>query len=166
MYNRGMARSKAITIAHRRLVIEMFARGYTVRTIRKRLTAEMGREPSEQELLRLSVAYADDIDKARGEVAELALSRGLAVKAERVLRLGELAEEWEEGAKTDPKAAGVYLKTLDQINKEIEPLHIHINLPKDDPWVQLMESLRESARERPQLSPGTSDTAPVKRKSM
>lgn len=171
LYNSGMVdqnkqlKPGTMTNAIRRKVIEMFARGYTVRAIKLAITDMMGREPSDNVLMRIAVAYSSDIEQAREDIAEMALTRGLAAKEERVSRLNMLAESWETKAATEPKAAAVYLRTLKQIQEEIEPLNIRIRLPVGDPWGELLQQLKESAQSRQKITTQLlSDTDPIEHK--
>lgn len=136
----------------RRVVIEMFARGYTVRTIAKRLEDPelLGRVPSADELIRLTMDYATDIEQARADISKLVLERGLALKEERLLRLTELAEAYEKPAVGgNVKSAGVYLRTLKQIQEEVEPLGMLLIHPELDPWGRMLLSLREASQSKP-----------------
>lgn len=137
---------RQLNLQQRRAIIEMFARGYTVRHVKQYLMLELQCEPSDDLLMRIAVEYSDDIEAAREQLAEMVFARGLATKPERLTRLTELAESWEARAQAEPKAASVYLKTLDQIRAEVEPLGWLLSSPKSDPWGQLLGELRDSAR--------------------
>ena len=164
MYNDDiMSKTLALNSDIRLAIIEWFARGFTVRRIRAKLIKTYDYESSEKELMRLSIAYADDVEQARREISEMVLERGLASKSERVLRLSELAESWEDRAHTEVKAAGVYQRTLKQIHDEVEPLGLTIVVPSSDPWGQLMLELKEA---RSQSTPiPTPDKDPDQKKS-
>lgn len=124
----------------------LFARGYTVRTVKARMQTEFGIEMTNEALLRGGVQYAEDIEKVRKELAENAVQVGLARKEERIRRLGELAEAYEEPAiKGGTKAAGVYLKTLSQIQSETEPLGLKVAMDEEDPWMLLLKKLKPSS---------------------
>ena len=158
MYNVDiMSKTLALNSDIRLAVIEWFARGFTVRRIRAKLLVEYEYESSEQELMRLSIAYADDVEQARREISEMVLERGLASKTERVLRLSELAESWEDRAHSEAKAAGVYMRALKQVHEEIEPLGLTVLIPTSDPWGKLISDLREARS--PQL---TATPEPIK----
>jgi hypothetical protein len=137
-------------------LIVFFARGYSIRYIRAWLTrraAELGRPslvPSEQQLLRLAVDYAPNIEEVREELAQDTLTRGLARKEERVRRLSEMAESIEGQAQSGAnlKASEMYRRALRDIKDEMEPIAIPIILP-DDKWAQLLSGLREK-RELPE----------------
>lgn len=135
--------------------------------------------PREDELMRLALNYSDDIDQAREDLAALALTRGLAVKEERLLRYTELAESWEDaavdgvpiivkvddplnpgtsipieiGRQLDPKAAKVYQDTLKAIKEEVEPLGLALIVPPSDPWGQLLTKLSQQAEASNQGQP-------------
>jgi len=127
-------------------LMELFARGYTARTIGKLMLKDFQVMISDQILLQGAVLYADDIEEYRKELGKVAINTGLARKEERVRRLGELAESWEESAQSSTKAAGVYLKTLGQIQEETEPLGLVVPVDKDDPWKQLLQQIASSQR--------------------
>lgn len=131
-------------MSHRAEIIKWFAQGYTVRTIALKVAMLTGISATDQDLLRLGVCYAEDIEKVRREIAEIALVRGLARKEERVARLNELAERWEDKAKEDGKAARTYMATLKQIQSEMEPLGIRVHLDEEDPWAKLLKELSTS----------------------
>jgi hypothetical protein len=133
-------------------VIELFARGYTVRTIRRKIQEKMQMDPTEKDLLRLAILYAEDIEKYKKELAEMVFTSGLGIASERLSRLSELAESWEDKATKDPKAAQVYLKTLETIQREVAPLNLVVQIPSTDPWFQILSKLRGQSR---QLSPPT-----------
>lgn len=123
-------------------LVELFARGYTARYIRERLLEDAGIELSDAEVLQGAVLYAEDVTRYRKEINTATMQVGLARKEERVRRLGELAESYEEPAKSNPKAASVYLKTIHQIAEEVEPLKLHVEIDVEDPWFKLLTSLR------------------------
>jgi hypothetical protein len=123
--------------------------------------------------------YAEDIDRAREEIRQMVLTRGVIDKHERLLRLAELAETLEPAAlgegtqavrdpKTgeqyfiqntpDLKAANAYIHVLKQIQAEVEPLNIQVLLPQEDPWGNLLQRLQESASNR--QIPRTADSTP------
>jgi len=146
---RLQTRSQIMTPDGRMKAVELFALGYTVRYVSKALKVILGRVPNDQELLRIAIEEGDSIDRLRGELEEVAFSRGIASKAVRMDRLNRLAEELEPGALAgDTKAAGAYLNTLKQAQVEVEPLGLRLVLPKDDPWAELLTSLRETAQKR------------------
>jgi hypothetical protein len=131
-------------------VVEFFARGYTIRYIHNHLmrrAAERSRPdlvPEPQDLLRLAVRYADNIEQIRGELAKDALRVGLARKEERIRRLSEAAEAIEPQVISgmNLKATEGYRKLLQSIHDEVEPLKLIVITP-DDPWAQLLTSLKE-----------------------
>jgi hypothetical protein len=133
--------------------MELFARGYTARTIGKFMLEEFAVVIADSTILQGAVLYADDIETYRKEIGKLAVNTGLARKEERLRRLSELAESWEEPAKENTKAAGVYLKTLDQIKEETDPLGHIVPVDKDDTWLQLLQQLVSGTRpsQTPQL---------------
>ena len=105
--------------------------------------------PNDQELVRIAVEEGDDINRLRSELEEVAFSRGIASKAVRMDRLNQLAESLEPAALGgDTKTAGAYLNTLKQAQAEVEPLGLRLILPKDDPWAELLNDLRETALKR------------------
>jgi hypothetical protein len=131
-------------------LMHLFARGYTVRYIRKwfnKRALQMGDPhavPNEQQLLQFAVKYADDIDGIRSQLAEDVLRAGLAKKEERVRRLSETAENLEPAAMegSNLKAVESYRRILKDIRDETEPLGLTIILP-DDRWHQLLSDLSE-----------------------
>jgi hypothetical protein len=135
----------------------LFAQGYTVRYVRKALTKATGRVPTDQVLLTLAVQSGDDIRRVRQEITQAAYEQGLSQRAVRIMRLNMLAEEWEDAARTDPKAAKVYLDSLKSIREETEPLALDVFLPRSDPWAQLLTELKEATqRPLPALSASNS----------
>lgn len=132
-------------------VIELFARGYTIRFIEdklKRRAAEKGRSdlvPTPQQLLTLAVRYADDVEAVRGELAKRTFEAGLARKEERVRRLSEAAEAIEDQVMSgiNLKATETYRKILQSVHEEVEPLKLVVISP-DDPWAQLLSNLKET----------------------
>lgn len=130
-----------------REVLVLFSQGYTIRYIRNFLEEKTDITPTETELLQIASYFGKDVEALRDQMAEQVLTTGLGRKEERVRRLGELAEEWEERAKISDKAAKVYQNTLKQIQNETEPLGIRVIIPKDDPWYQLMQQLQDSKTE-------------------
>jgi len=127
-------------------VIDLFARGYTIRFIRNELTKALARvrsePPSEQELMQLAVMYADDIDKYRLELAQTTLRLSLARGEQRLSRLNLLAEQWEASAQDNPKAAAVYLRTMEALRREAQDAGIKPMITQDDPWMQILSQLR------------------------
>lgn len=131
-------------------LMHLFARGYTVRYIRKwfnKRALSMGDPtavPNEQQLLQFAVRYADDIDGIRQQLAEDVLRAGLAKKEERVRRLSEVAEVLEPAAMdgANLKATESYRRVLKDIRDETDPLGLTIILP-DDRWAQLLTDLNE-----------------------
>ena len=131
-------------------LMHLFARGYTVRHIRKwfnKRALEMGDPnavPNEQQLLQFAVRYADDIDGIRQQLAEDVLRAGLAKKEERVRRLSEVAETLEPAALdgVNLKAVESYRRLLKDIRDETDPLGLTIILP-DDRWHLLLTDLSE-----------------------
>lgn len=132
----------------RQFLMELFARGYTARTISKKMLAEFQVIVPDTVLLQGAVQYSDDIEEYRKELGRQAINAGAARKEERIRRLSELAEEWEDAAKANPKAAGVYLRTLDQIREETEPLGLAVPVDKADPWKMLLQQLAQSRIEQ------------------
>jgi hypothetical protein len=140
---------------HRMKLVEWFARGYTVRQVRINL-AQLLNVPAEQigesDLLKLGILYSENIQQVRIELDTLIRQTGLVSKEERLRRLNDLAESWEERAQTGDKAASVYLKTLDQIRGEIEPVG-GLGLPeKQNPWYLLLSELVAQTKSSPQPS--------------
>jgi ribonucleotide reductase alpha subunit len=130
-----------------RFIVQLFARGYTLRAIKKKVLLEYEKELTDTELLRYMDRYAPDIMAYQEQADQITLTTGLAKKEERVARLSELAEELEDDAlKGNPKLAPIYLRTLKQIQEEMEPLGINVSLPPNDPWRILLENLREVAQ--------------------
>jgi len=138
----------------RQLAIELFALGYTVRTIRQQVIDRLNVELSENQLMQLAIAEAPNVEKARRELSKMALKAGLADKGIRVARLNVLAESWAIRAELSEKAAGVYLRAIDQINKELEPLGLAALDPELDPWGKVLQEL-SNRRKQPQLEDGT-----------
>jgi len=163
------------TNEQRLFVITLFARGYTIRYIRTAIQKHFGRVPREDELMRLALDYSDDVEQVREDLAAMALTRGLAAKEERILRLTEMAEAWEGdaidgtpiyedvmdpttnqptgrkvmvGTIKDPRAAKVYLDTIKQVKEEVEPLGLQLLVPPSDPWGKLLLELQEASQQQ------------------
>lgn len=150
--------SPIMTEEGRLRAVELFSQGYTVRYVRSALKVVLGRVPTEQELVRIAVEEGDDINRLRGELEEIAYSRGVASKAVRMDRLNRLAEGLEPAAMGgDTKAATALINTLKQAREEIDPLGLRLILPKDDPWAELLTDLRETAQKRLSLEEPTSE---------
>jgi uncharacterized protein YjaZ len=149
-----------LTDDQRLLMIMLFARGYTVRRIQLVLAQEHV-EMSAQELLLGAVQYAPDVEQVQRQLAESAFKRGLAKKDERVRRLSELAEKWEDKAGVEAKAAGVYLRTLDQLKEETVGIGQTVPLDEDDPWAKLLKQLRKSEPQVPKSIDGSALLAPT-----
>lgn len=150
----------------RLFVIRMFAQGYTIRKISRELTARTGQKPEEHHLLKFYNDYAKDIDQYRQEVAQRVMSTGLARKESRIQRLTNIVEEWEERAAADPKAANVYLKTLEQLRRETQELNLNVLTP-DDPWYLIVVQLNQLSDNptpgvtSPQLTPPSEDIVDI-----
>lgn len=129
------------SIETRTFVVALFAKGFTVRRIIKELTGRIGRTPDERELINLYSQYSGNIDELREEIAKRVLTTGLARAEVRIERLAELADEWAERAGKDAKSAAVYLKTLDQLREETEPLGL-VPIDPEDPWLLVITELR------------------------
>jgi len=142
-----MVHTRRLTDADRIELIDLFAKGYTVRRIREHLTEKLGGSPTDQQLMQLATLYADDIDGYRRQLSKDTLSRGLAIKSERIRRLAELAETWETKAQLETKSAGVYLSALKQIQSETDAIGFTGVLPEDDKWGQLLLSLRDKVKQ-------------------
>lgn len=153
IYNSGSQMMTALQTLDQSDLIEvmtLFARGYTIRHIRKFLVgkaASLGRPdmvPTEQDLLTMASRYSDDIEKHRTELAQDALARGLARKEERITRLTWAVESVETDALTglNLKATEMYRRLIKDIGTEVEGLNIRILMP-DDPWAQLLSKLKE-----------------------
>jgi hypothetical protein len=155
-------------------IIVLFARGYTVRYIERRLierAAEKGRPdlvPNQQQLMTLAVRYGDDIDQIREDMEKQLLTTGLARKGERVRRLSEMAENIEQVALRPPSAEAPlnldaieqYRKLVKDIHGEIEPLNIKFIAP-DDPWALLLNRLKEERDfSNPNLLPTSDQSTP------
>ena len=136
-------------------VVDLFARGYSTRFIRAELTKALARvrtaPPSDQELMQLAVMYAADIDKYRVELAQITLRTSLARGEQRMNRLNQLAEQWEVAAMESPKAAAVYLRTMEQLRREGQDAGIRPMITEDDPWMKILSQLR------PKQLPGTTE---------
>jgi hypothetical protein len=141
----------------RQLAIELFALGYTVRTIRQQVIDRLNVELSENQLMQLAIAEAPNVEQARRELSKMALKAGLADKGIRVARLNVLAESWASRAEISEKAAGVYLRAIDQINKELEPLGLAALDPELDPWGKVLQELSKR-RDQPKLVEGAADS--------
>jgi hypothetical protein len=141
--------SPKMTVEGRARAVELFALGYTVRYVRTALKEDLGRVPTDQELVRIAVEEGDDINRIRQELEEVAFERGIASKAVRMDRLNKLAESLEPAALSgSTKAANTLINTLKQAREETDPLGLQLVLPKNDPWAELLTDLRETAQKR------------------
>jgi len=150
-------------IKTRKAVIILLGKGHTVRkTITELAIMCGGHQFSEMSILSLYMQYSEDIEEFRRQYAEIVMSAGLVRKEIRLTRLSQLAEDWEDGARTNPKAAMIYLKALDQIHGETKDLDIPVLNPEDK-WFSLLQSL-QNLRVSPQLEADTM-TDPIENKS-
>jgi hypothetical protein len=117
---------------------------------------------TDPQILYGGVCYAENVDAIRQELAESALTQGLAKRSERVRRTSELAEAWEpeatgyvddKGVYHAPttKAAGVVLKAYDQIADEMEEVGLQEEVVKEDPWYKLISQMAPQQQDRPLL---------------
>ena len=134
-----------LTLDQREQVIFWFAEGHTARYVKQQMLLTYDIELPDQEILKLAIAYADDITAVKDELLETTFQLGLIDKGLRIRKLSELADSWEAPAHSNAKAAAVYLKTLEQIQREAEPLGISIDvrLLKNDPWYKLYQRLQQ-----------------------
>lgn len=137
----------------------LLARGYTARMIRKHMDEEHSVVLSDAQILYAGVQYAAEIQGIRLTLDKMTLRTGLARSEERIRRLSELADSWEDKARGDQEAAStraaqVYVRTLEQIQKETDALGLHTAVSDDDPWVTLLNKLKP---EQPTLPPSTGE---------
>ena len=121
----------------------LYARGYTARYIGMKLKQDFQVDVPEAYIVKAAFELKDQIHTLRVQAAEDVLSRGVARREERVIRLNELAESWEERAQTETKAAGVYLKVLGQVAEETSEWSMSEYAMRNDPWANLLRNLRE-----------------------
>lgn len=167
LYNRVMSANPTPvrSQAHTLIIVEMLARGYQLRTIKNKLKDELSVELTDTELLQYLNTFGEEIDLYREQFTQMTLTTGLADISERVRRLSELAENYEDSAMGgNTKAAGVYLKTLSQIKEEMQPLGITIQNP-NDPWIQMVQELQETSRQSRLLIGSQSDQDQTKSNS-
>jgi len=137
-----------------RAVLIMFARGYTAAKIRKFFREEYQLEITDQKILELAIAYDRDVVSYREELNRRALKQGVIKTSERVARLNEIIEAWEDRAKVDPKAAGIYIRAIGSVREEAVEAGRTGLLPEDDPWGQLLIKLKSAGKAHSQLEAG------------
>lgn len=126
---------------HRILALQMLSAGYTTRHIAKVLFTQHRISVSDLELLQLAIDFEQDIFEMREQVFKIETMRGLANTSIRLRRLEELAEDWEEKARSSDKNAMVYLKALEMIRQESETIKGILSDGLDDPWIELQKQL-------------------------
>jgi hypothetical protein len=131
------------------LTLVLIARGYTVRRIIERVMQEENHIIDAETVLKIATSEENlpMIEAIRAEIAERALTQGIASKEERLTRLQELADSWESSATSgqSTKAANTYLNVLKAVRDEVEPLGLVLHLPPGDPWARLMNDLTDVA---------------------
>jgi len=151
-----------LTDAQRNALILLYARGYTARRIAAVMLSQYGVTLTDPQILYGGVCYAESVDAIRGELAESALTKGLALRSERVRRTSELAEAYEGDALSymddkgvyhpgSTKAAGVVLKAYDQIADEMEEIGLQEEVVREDPWYKILKQMAPQEQNRPLL---------------
>lgn len=132
----------------RRFVGDLLVRGYSPSAIAMKYYDAYGKQLERPWLVQLhrKVHYSGKLRKISERQEERILQAGLALKVERVQRLGEYVETIELAALTNPSKVGIeYRRGIQQIKEEVEGLGLDITIHPADAWGQLLQDIRKHA---------------------
>jgi len=135
-------------IEKRRFVGDLLVRGYSPTAISMKYYDAYGKQLDRFWINKIhrKVHYSGKLKKISERQEERVLMQGLALKAERVQRLGEYVEALEPKAMLLPSKDGQeYRRGIQQIKEEVEGLGLDITFHPADAWARLLMDIKRHA---------------------